>query len=161
MIDENTPSPSPAPAPEDLTTLGQNFPQLADIDRKAVAGYNVAWPVNNPHRKGISSYQFYRFAYGFLCAEVHRCHKDERAEGQKAECRRSLTRPDITAAVSQLRRSERGQRALSNFKALILDGGLGLDHENTRALVTLARALQTGNGSFILDTINTPNPAKE
>jgi hypothetical protein len=50
----------------------------------------------------------------------------------------------IAAAVAQLRRSERGAQALSDFRKLLENGGDGLDSENSKALATLAAACHFG-----------------
>jgi len=45
------------------------------------------------------------------------------------------TRTDqVSALVSQLAGSERGRQALADLRALLKNGGTGLDHNNTRAL---------------------------
>ncbi len=52
----------------------------------------------------------------------------------------------VPAAVAQLKRSERGRRALADFMALLANGGHGLDTKNWEALAALCHA--QGNGDL-------------
>lgn len=47
---------------------------------------------------------------------------------------------ELEAAVTQLRKSERGTRALENFSKFVSEGGTGLDASNKTALSRLVHA---------------------
>lgn len=49
-----------------------------------------------------------------------------------------VTPETIAAAVTQLRRSERGTQVLRDLRKLLENGGDGLDSENARAFAILA-----------------------
>jgi hypothetical protein len=52
-------------------------------------------------------------------------------------------------AVRILRRSERGCQALHDFRALLDNGGAGLDDENWQAMVLLCQLAADGKGFAI------------
>jgi hypothetical protein len=66
-------------------------------------------------------------------AELFKEINRSRAEFEKAK-------PEVPAAIAQLKRSERGRQALRDFKVLLANGGSGLDSRNWNALATLCRA---------------------
>lgn len=51
------------------------------------------------------------------------------------------TYEELESAVSQLRKSERGQRALANIHRLCKEGGTGLDYSNKSAAMKLLHAM--------------------
>lgn len=53
----------------------------------------------------------------------------------------TLTYPELERAAAQLRKSERGRRALKNLSALYRDGGSGLDDINKAAALKLFSAM--------------------
>lgn len=63
--------------------------------------------------------------------------------------RRAGAGAKTAAAVAVLASSERGQRVLRDFRALMDNGGFGLDSRGFAALATLAEAVQNGQRDFI------------
>jgi len=53
----------------------------------------------------------------------------------------------VSEAITQLKRSERGRAAAVAFRALIANGGGGLDTMNWEALETLCKACRLCGGS--------------
>lgn len=60
--------------------------------------------------------------------------------------------------VKQLRKSERGCRALNDFRRLMNRGGFGLDVENLQALGRLIALCQAGGRPEVNDVLNPPRP---
>ena len=65
------------------------------------------------------------------------------------------TRTDqVSALVAQLAGSERGRQALADLRALLNNGGTGLDQNNVRALAgLLALATSGGAAGSVLDAL--------
>jgi len=65
------------------------------------------------------------------------------------------TRTDqITALVAQLAACKRGRQALADLRALLNNGGTGLDQNNTRALRGLLDLATTGGAAgSVLDAL--------
>ncbi len=71
------------------------------------------------------------------------------------------TRADqVSALVAQLAGSERGRQALADLRALLKNGGTGLDHNNTRALRSLIDLATVGGApGSVLDALAPFKPA--
>jgi hypothetical protein len=66
------------------------------------------------------------------------------------------TEADITAAIAQLRRSERGTRALRHLRTGLRKHGMsGLDQDNWQALITLHRIGLHYSGGTLLSLLET------
>ena len=62
--------------------------------------------------------------------------------------------PDpLPLAVAQLARSERGRQALGDLRALLKNGGAGLDRENQRALFEIMLRTFNGCSGTVLDAL--------
>lgn len=60
----------------------------------------------------------------------------------------------IFGAVKQLRRSERGQQVLTDLKALLDNGGYGLDSENMTALCILVESVRVGQTDTVSEALD-------
>ena len=65
---------------------------------------------------------------------------------------KTITGEDLAAAMTQLRRSERGGQALADFRQLLDNGGDMLDSENWEALATLIEGCRRGGcpGAYLI-----------
>jgi hypothetical protein len=63
------------------------------------------------------------------------------------------TDEQLDAAVSQLRRSERGQQVLKDILSLLDNGATGLDLQNWNAVHTLLAAARAGSSHAVRDRI--------
>lgn len=62
-----------------------------------------------------------------------------------------MTHEDVTRAVSNLRKTDRGTRALKDFRTLIDNGTLSLDSRGKAALIVLMQAAFTTLPGTVLE----------
>lgn len=75
------------------------------------------------------------------------------AQLERAALSAMPTDSQLDAAVSQLRRSERGQQVLKDILALLDNGASGLDLQNWEAVHTLLAAARAGASHAVRDRI--------